>query len=507
MVKQPPRRRSPIPPGNPSLSSEHPPRSRGPVAALLLVVVVAYAAAGYFAVQLLKPPEKDQDSHPPPLPFAVTVDETPSAAPPAAVDPDHPLPNDVDSLVDEVRQLVDYLVVASPNEPDAWEVQARMQAWLGNTSEAVESWKKCLELAPDYAHAYFGMGTVAARLEDVDEAVVHFRRALAIDPSSFPARTALAEALIRAGRAEEAVETIRDGTPWGLRARDYFLLGQAYGQLREYEKAKESYQSAIRHYPDYREAYHGLATMSARLGDHEGAAQAMEDFRSLRAAAEREQAETRTPYDDFEAMCHRAALIYSEVASLWIVEERLPDAERLLRRGAELSPRNVECRQALAAIHRYEGRLREAIRILEELAAIEPERAVYWLEVGRLRTELVEFTAAEEAFLEASQAAPEDPAPFVALCELHLDLERDPARALRYAQAAVERDASPANHVLLAMARNLDGDPAGARQALARAVELAPEEPHFRRLYESFTHEENAQEGEAREQESESFPP
>jgi Flp pilus assembly protein TadD len=55
------------------------------------------------------------------------------------------------------------------------------------------------------------------------------------------------------------------------------------------------------------------------------------------------------------------------------------------------------------------------------------------------------------------------------------------ADALPFARKAVERERSAPNFFLLADACRRNGDLAGARSAIAQAVELNPKEPSYRK--------------------------
>ncbi len=65
------------------------------------------------------------------------------------------------------------------------------------------------------------------------------------------------------------------------RSRGHYLLGQAYAQMGNHEKARDNYEAAIRIYPDYAEAYNGLAVAYEQLGETDKAKQAMDKFRQL----------------------------------------------------------------------------------------------------------------------------------------------------------------------------------------------------------------------------------
>ena len=81
-----------------------------------------------------------------------------------------------------------------------------MKQWLGKADEAVNYWKKCLELDPAYSFAYQQIGMVAAGRGEQAQALEMYRRALELDPAASEARSGLANTLIDLGKLDEAIE-------------------------------------------------------------------------------------------------------------------------------------------------------------------------------------------------------------------------------------------------------------------------------------------------------------
>ena len=71
-------------------------------------------------------------------------------------------------------------------------------------AEAVEVLKTALALKPTWRELHSNLGYACVQLSRPDEAIVHFREALRLDPNYVPSYTALAELLSRRGEREEA---------------------------------------------------------------------------------------------------------------------------------------------------------------------------------------------------------------------------------------------------------------------------------------------------------------
>ena len=303
-------------------------------------------------------------------------------------DPAAPIPTTPESLFEEATRFVDVLTRTYPNVPDALEVKARLLEWLGKSKEAKACWERALQLDPNYAYAHFGLGSVAAKNEDYATAAERLRKAVELNPGYFPARLALGDALLALRRPKDVIDLLEEYSRRDPRSQGFFLLGQAYAQLQQYEKAKENLEAAVRKYPEYGEAYYRLSTVCARLGQQDQARKYLEQSRKLKAAQRENERVARKQYDDLETARTRIAETYTNAARIYMADGKTHAAERLWRRAADLDGKNVECRQGLAWLCRQEGRIAETIALLEQLAKIDSQNPSYRPEIERLRAAL-----------------------------------------------------------------------------------------------------------------------
>jgi tetratricopeptide (TPR) repeat protein len=312
-------------------------------------------------------------------------------------DPASPLPASQAAMAEEARKMAEHLVECFPSHPDSVEVQARCEKWLGNTAEAVAHWDRCLELDPRYGYALLGKATVSAEKGDYDQAADLFRKALDARPGWAEAELELARALVNDGLARESIAVLEEHVkrkPFLSEA--YVLLGQACLEINDLPRAKAAYEAAVEILPDYTAAYYGLATVCARLGHREQTRRAMEQFQKHRAAEFEARKTDKIEYRDLDAMRADAAPLYLAAGQVYLARKRSAEAERLWRRAAALDARYPECRQALAWLYRSTGRLPQAIEMLEQLAAIEPDNRIYLEEIARLYAEAQQPDKAEE---------------------------------------------------------------------------------------------------------------
>jgi tetratricopeptide (TPR) repeat protein len=304
-------------------------------------------------------------------------------------DPASPLPATQAEMAAEAKGVATCVVQQFPSDPDALEVLARYEKWLGNTAEALAIWSRCLELNPNYGYAYYGKAAVAGQRGDYDEAAGLFREALERKANWPEAEVELARALIHADRPQEAIAVLEKHVQrQPFLSEAYALLGQAFLQCGEFEQAKTSYGISLQVLPSHTNAYYGLATAHTRLGEREQAREMMEQFRKRKAVDFEARKTEKNEYDDLEAMRIDSSVVYLSAGQIYFAQGRLGEAEQLWRRAAALNPGYVECRQALAWLYRSNGYLPQAIEMLEQLARIEPDHPSYLDEVARLKTEL-----------------------------------------------------------------------------------------------------------------------
>ncbi|MCY2990352.1 MAG: tetratricopeptide repeat protein [Planctomycetota bacterium] len=304
--------------------------------------------------------------------------------------PEGPLPDAPSAVVEEAVRLAEGLLRRFPKDPDAYEVNARVHFWLGDSAAAIKSWEQGLALAPGYAHAYHGLGLAAAKRGDHALAAELFRKALELAPASVEPRLELASALANLGKWEEVVGRLEPGlrtTP--NPAPVLMLLGKAYLHLDRLADAKRSFAAVLQVYPQHANARFGFATACARLKETNQAQEEMEKFRTIRSEERQERQARQGNYDDLGEMCAALAALYTTAGEVCSGGGNLDEAERFWRRAAALAPQDIASRECLVRRYMRSGRMAEAIQTLGQLAAINPANPAYSMELRRLGAGLI----------------------------------------------------------------------------------------------------------------------
>jgi superkiller protein 3 len=206
----------------------------------------------------------------------------------------------------------------------------------GNSDEAVQQFNTALQQNPNLAEAYNGLGRVSATAGNWAVAAAHFRRAVEADPQSAEAHTRLGEAL--------------------LEQRD------ANGAIGEYEQA-------IRLKQDHAEAYYGLARAQIARAQTDEAQATLETALAIRADydmawLERGKLYEQARQDDQALDAYSSAIAANgrlpearyRRALLYIRGERMGEAESDLETATSAQPNFAEAHYWLGRVYLAQDR-------------------------------------------------------------------------------------------------------------------------------------------------------
>ncbi|TLY30401.1 MAG: tetratricopeptide repeat protein [Nitrospirae bacterium] len=137
----------------------------------------------------------------------------------------------------------------------------------GEFEEAVKLYTESIELYPT-AEAYTFRGWTHSFMGMLDEAIEDCHRAIAVDPDFGNPYNDIGAYLIEKGQLDDAIEWLEKAT----RAKRYespafphLNLGRVYEKKREWDKALECYQQALRINPKYDLAQRAFTRLRAMM--------------------------------------------------------------------------------------------------------------------------------------------------------------------------------------------------------------------------------------------------
>ncbi len=119
----------------------------------------------------------------------------------------------------------------------------------GELAAARVSFEKVLEISPDYSWAYYNLAVLDFEEGDTFSALENLRQTVNYNPKDVEAYKIWARVLMKNKKYPQAAEILENGLrKAGENGDFYFLLGEVYKQLRDFEKAKESFSAALKNY-------------------------------------------------------------------------------------------------------------------------------------------------------------------------------------------------------------------------------------------------------------------
>ena len=238
-----------------------------------------------------------------------------------------------------------------------------------------------------------------------------------------PRPSALAWALVKAGRWEDALQHVSDHRSALLQDDRYapllVQLGNELYQANRLEEAVGQYRAALNIDPQLASAYVNLAAVQVKQGQYATAS------RSLQNALVRQPQHAQARY---------------QMGLLLLQAGQVSQAAEQLRRAVSLRPNENSYRLALASAATKLGDLPLAAKQLEVALTADDQNAAAWAQLGDIRARQNQTAAAIDCFHRAVRLRPTWDAALDSLAWLlvtadDLDL-RDPERALQLAEVA-----------------------------------------------------------------------
>ncbi len=415
---------------------------------------------------------------------ALVVQRWPRARPETAVarSAAHAAP-EVAVLLLEINAVVCDLVDRYPDSPAAVDVMARLHYRFNETEEALAYWNRALELDPDFCPAYHSIGVLYLERGEHAKSAEYFRKALELEPTSPAFAVELAQALIANGQTKEGIDILhRDLALHPNAIAALAMLGHAYIQTRQYAEAKKYFEQVVAMAPDYTNAYHGLTTACANLGENELAKEYAAKLKQYKERDDATHREMLKSHDDVRNTQSTVAEIYTAAADVCLAHSDPATAESYLLRAIELAPVALAAREVLTWLYEIQGRREDQARALQAMLKVAPDRVGAQISCAELCAQIGWIDDAAAAYRKAIELSPHQAGGYLALARLYIDHVRNLPEAEQLAKKAVELEPSANNYYWYAVTCQMNGDSAGALAAIQQAATLEPNNAEYQRV-------------------------
>jgi Tfp pilus assembly protein PilF len=225
----------------------------------------------------------------------------------------------------------------------------------GRIDDAIVHYRRALAFKPDHAPALNNLGTALMAKGDVDGAIQSYERALAVEPGYSSAHFNLANALMRGGQPAKAAEHFRLALEASPGSADvYNNLGIALADEGRFDDAIAEFRKALQFDPSSAKTHRNLGNVLA------SAERRQEAIASLQRAVQLDARDGPAHYD---------------LATLLLEAQRTTEAIDELRAALALMPDSVDVHNNLGIALASTGRLDEAIEIFHRALSLQPDFA------------------------------------------------------------------------------------------------------------------------------------
>ncbi|MGO9115409.1 MAG: tetratricopeptide repeat protein [Thermoguttaceae bacterium] len=386
------------------------------IAVVLPRLAIAFlSASGHVANEISTPsPENGRAAPPvvgsselPSLPHARQDAELSSTPVPPQPDREVAVVAEIDALEKESIEIAQTLIYDFPRKSGPLGLAGMVYSRRGQTAKALEFWERALKRNPNRPDLYDAMATIALRKEEYEEAVELCRKGLGTSTQIPHLYYQLVEALNALGRTEESVNELQIAIRLFPENGEFHCqMGKTNALLNEYEKAKISYEMAVKLQPRSAPSHYGLAVVCARLGMEHESERELEQYRNLQPERLQAQLGRSDRANDVLDGRRNLAMTCCEVGTVYLDNGRPGKAEPLLRRGAAVDPESIGCRIQLAQLLCSTNRVPESVSVVRELIEIEPENVNFHLRLAMIYAQLEQLDEALKAVKKALELAP-----------------------------------------------------------------------------------------------------
>jgi tetratricopeptide (TPR) repeat protein len=305
--------------------------------------------------------------------------------------------------------------------------QGETLAGEGLLEEALLRFEQALALDPDNPEVIEAIGRALLGLDRAEEAEASFLDALELDPDWVAPRMGLAALAMRNDEPFKVVHHLERATASDPEYPDAFVeLGRYYGLMGEPGLARATFERWTRVHPEDADM---LINAGLTAFDAAEYSQALEFFeKALEIAQDGEQKSGARTFransldmlgrypeaiGEYERVIGYAPDWWEAHANLGICHARnghLEEAERALRRGLEECPGSPEIRDELAAhLLSQNKNLKEALALAEEAVALGQDEIRHLYTLGEVRLALGDEEGSAGAYRKVLDLDPEDP--------------------------------------------------------------------------------------------------
>jgi tetratricopeptide (TPR) repeat protein len=269
----------------------------------------------------------------------------------------------------------------------------------GQASQAIEEFKKALELDPNNSLIYSEMAESYLRNNRPRDAAETARKAIEIDRDNIEAHKLMTNIYLQViGRANAQQPPSADTIDGAIHEfeeiiridpseqQSFLMLGRLYQIKGDRDRAIEIYKKFLETEPGSEEAVTALAKLHMDASKYKEASDLLENFVKQRP--------------DSDTALQTLGEVYSEM-------QEYGKAAEVYRRASELDPDDIEIKKAYAQALFMAEKLDDAAKLYEQITKEEPEDGLGLLRLGQIYRRQMKYGPARQNLQKAADAFPE----------------------------------------------------------------------------------------------------
>lgn len=341
---------------------------------------------------------------------------------------------------EQAAQLLGKAVAADPDNYASQFNLAFAQSMLGKDADAIEGYKKVLEIKPGLYAADLNLGILLLSAKQAAEALPHLRAAADAKPKEFRPRLYLSAALLDTGEAAKAEESYKTALELDPKSAPAEVgLAQAIAKQNRLTDAEPHFHRAVELDPARKDALLGLAELYEKSGQGAQAISIYQGFPDNVAVREHlgqmlvdaGRAEEGIPHLEWAVKQSPTSANRLALAQAYR-KNKEPDKELpILQQAVQEAPRDFDLRMAYGRELRDQRRFADAAREFAAVAQAKPDYLPAWNELSGMLVSLENYPQAIAA-LDRIKALGGETNGHLYLRAIILDRVRDQKGALEY---------------------------------------------------------------------------
>ncbi|GGA19371.1 tetratricopeptide repeat protein [Okeania sp. KiyG1] len=283
-------------------------------------------------------------------------------------------------------------IISIKPEPKAYKIIGNSLQAMGKLPEALDWYKKALEIKPDFVEVHANLGTIFAQKQQWEKAIQYYRRAIAIKPEFAGAYRNLAKIYTQLNQSAAAAECLYQVLrlePGKATAEEFLFTGNTLNESGQLQQAIACYQGAIQLKPQLVEASYKLGEI---LIQNEQWSEAVACYQRVISA---------NP-NNIEA--------YQKLGDGLFNQGQLELALQNYQKAQKLEPNNTEIKQKIGEIYyRYgedfqeQGKVEEAVQAYSKATENYPEFDIPYGKLGEIFSQQEKWEEAVKVYKKASE--------------------------------------------------------------------------------------------------------